>query len=246
MAMALMPTVEEGKQIRDVLLAGASGAIWGILVALVMWLWLNWDELSQDQAQFWIRRLLLVLALNLALSFGPGISWLGHLAGGFTGGLLLIALHWSLRRQIRGPLLILLLIVLLGGILPVGTKSFTSWKELKDRVQSQKERRIRSTYLTVRTNAQLLMDRYRNGLFLLDSKSPLVVKTTQDLERFQQDLQQIRQIADKNQDHAELGELLPRAEEFAQAFAEVLKTQNQPNLDRLVKAWDALQALPMK
>jgi hypothetical protein len=155
-------------------------------------------------------------------------------------------LHWSLRRQIRGPLLILLLIVLLGGILPVGTKSFTSWKELKDRVQSQKERRIRSTYLTVRTNAQLLMDRYRNGLFVLDSKSPLVVKTTQDLERFQQDLQQIRQIADKNQDHAELGELLPRAEEFAQAFAEVLKTQNQPNLDRLVKAWDALQALPMK
>ena len=76
LAMAIRP---------DSLLAGASGAIWGIQMSLFAWLFTFRRHLPADLAADWFRRLSVVFVLNAGVSFLPGISWEGHLGGGVAG-----------------------------------------------------------------------------------------------------------------------------------------------------------------
>ncbi len=58
----------------DLLLAGASGCIWGVLTSLVAWLSLYGDRLGPGASAAYLRRLMLVLLVNTVLSLLPGIS----------------------------------------------------------------------------------------------------------------------------------------------------------------------------
>jgi rhomboid protease GluP len=75
-AMALQPAA---------MLAGASGSIWGILVAVAVWLIRYRDHLPPGDAAAWLRRLALVIGVNAVISLAPGISWQGHLGGAVAG-----------------------------------------------------------------------------------------------------------------------------------------------------------------
>ena len=78
--------------------AGASGAIYGLFAACVIVL----RDLGLDP-----RTMLVTIAINLAISFAPGISLLGHLGGLIVGGLTALALVHAPRGANRTAVQIL-------------------------------------------------------------------------------------------------------------------------------------------
>ncbi|HEV3257090.1 MAG TPA: rhomboid family intramembrane serine protease [Gemmataceae bacterium] len=83
--------------------AGASGALWGIMASMGTWLFLNRNALPRALVATWTRQLLIVLALNVALTYGiPGISKGGHFGGGIIGLIAAVpldGLRWGRGRQ---------------------------------------------------------------------------------------------------------------------------------------------------
>ncbi|MBI2804525.1 MAG: rhomboid family intramembrane serine protease [Planctomycetes bacterium] len=67
--------------------AGASGCLFGIFVAMLVWFWFNYTYLPDGLVQAWKRNTVINVVLLLAINFFPGISWQGHF-GGAVGGLL--------------------------------------------------------------------------------------------------------------------------------------------------------------
>jgi len=116
-AMIHHPTVEATGA--SVTLAGASGAIWGVMASLVAWLVLFRPVLPRDLVADWTRRLALAFALNIGVSLIPGVSWEAHLGGGVAGfvaaGLLNAVRYGDRRRRIVATALLVLLPVAAGG-----------------------------------------------------------------------------------------------------------------------------------
>jgi membrane associated rhomboid family serine protease len=84
----------------ETLAAGASGAVWGLMVAeLVL---LLRPRVLFDDIVFHVNKwsVLQPLALNLFISLQPGIDLMAHLGGGVTGGLLMLS--GVLARDPRG------------------------------------------------------------------------------------------------------------------------------------------------
>ncbi|MFL5340918.1 MAG: rhomboid family intramembrane serine protease [Gemmataceae bacterium] len=77
-------------------LAGASGALWGIMTSLPVWLMLNRSHLPSALFREWMGQLTTVFILNLLLSFGiSGISWQAHLGGGAVGAIAAALLNYQ-------------------------------------------------------------------------------------------------------------------------------------------------------
>lgn len=68
--------------------AGASGAIFGLLGALLAGTWRNRRILDPRARQQIASSLATMLVLNIAISFLPGIGWSAHLGGAITGAIL--------------------------------------------------------------------------------------------------------------------------------------------------------------
>jgi rhomboid protease GluP len=83
LAMALDP---------NSLTAGASGAIWGLMTATLVWTVRYRVFLPEELARVWVGRLLMILGVNAVVSLIPGISWQAHLGGGIGGALAALAL----------------------------------------------------------------------------------------------------------------------------------------------------------
>lgn len=77
--------------------AGASGAIWGVMVSMAAWVMLNRKFLPQQLASAWLRQMFTVFMINVFISLMPGISAAAHFAGGGAG--LLIALLFHYQQQ---------------------------------------------------------------------------------------------------------------------------------------------------
>jgi rhomboid protease GluP len=73
--------------------AGASGCLFGIFVALVVWFWLNRQFLPERLIQVFKNNLATNVILLVAINFVPGISWQGHLGGAIGGLLAALLLH---------------------------------------------------------------------------------------------------------------------------------------------------------
>jgi membrane associated rhomboid family serine protease len=80
---------------------GASGALCGILAAMLAWVYVNRPYLPRDLAATWIRGILTNVILIVFISLIPGISWSGHFGGGVGG--LLAALPLTYNRFGEGP-----------------------------------------------------------------------------------------------------------------------------------------------
>lgn len=120
----------------DVLLAGASGAIWGVLASLLAWLLLFRSHLPPDVAADWARRLGVVFVLNAGVSLLPGVSWEGHLGGGIAGflsaGLLNTVRHGvPMRRRALALVCLLALPVACIGGLGAAIRHGEEWIELR-------------------------------------------------------------------------------------------------------------------
>jgi membrane associated rhomboid family serine protease len=67
--------------------AGASGALWGLLTSFGAWVYLNRRFLPPALASTWLRQVVIILVLNIGISFMGNISKEAHFGGGI-GGLL--------------------------------------------------------------------------------------------------------------------------------------------------------------
>jgi membrane associated rhomboid family serine protease len=120
LAMALSP---------DSLLVGASGAIWGVMMAALAWFMLYRDELPPEIAADSIRRLVLAIILNAGLSFLPGISWEGHLGGAVAGFVTAGLLNTIRVGKPRARLLAVVLLVALPGVCVGGLIASMKWSD---------------------------------------------------------------------------------------------------------------------
>jgi rhomboid protease GluP len=90
-AMVLRP-IEHGV---PVLLAGASGAVWGLMSALAVWVILNRRYLPRRLFSTWGRQILFAFAINIALTYymSGQISAEGHYGGGIVGAVCAVLLQ---------------------------------------------------------------------------------------------------------------------------------------------------------
>ncbi|AWM39575.1 hypothetical protein C1280_22975 [Gemmata obscuriglobus] len=135
LAMALEP---------NALLAGASGAIWGVQMSLFVWLYAFRDRLPTDVAADWFRRLMVVFLLNGAVSFLPNVSWEGHLGGGLAGlltaGLLNAARLGDRPRRLGAWLLLTMLPALcVAGVAgAMGAEGLPGWRKLRQQLAAER------------------------------------------------------------------------------------------------------------
>lgn len=99
----------------EAVLAGASGGIWGIQMAVVAWLISYARHLPGDWVRATGSRLGFAILINAAASAIPGIAWQAHLAGGIAGFIVAICANsirtgagW--RGWIAGAVLLLALV----------------------------------------------------------------------------------------------------------------------------------------
>lgn len=135
LAMALNPTVEGGAV---VMLAGASGAVWGVSTSLLAWLLIHGSRLPPVLAGDLFRRLCVMLAVNAAASFLPNVSWQAHLGGGVAGFVTAALLSAAAgrdrsRRLAAVAVLVLLPVVSVMGLL-TAVRSAPAWVALRERV----------------------------------------------------------------------------------------------------------------
>jgi len=116
--------------------AGASGSLWGLQSAVIVWLIRFREHLPPALFAEWMRRMLLVTGVNVVVSLTPSVSWEGHFAGGVVGFAAGVFLDWSRwgvgrRRYASGVLgLVALTVGMLGGLW-AGTYSLGEWKALR-------------------------------------------------------------------------------------------------------------------
>ena len=132
--MALHPmteTVEAGMS-RPVLLAGASGALWGVLMSVVVWLIRHRNELPEKVASDWGRKLAWAVLFNLVLSFAPGISVEAHFGGGVAGVILAFWFDRGWRpNRIISLLGVAVLTAVLVGVLYGFMRYSDDWRQLR-------------------------------------------------------------------------------------------------------------------
>ena len=116
------------------LVAGASGAIWGLMTSLAVWLFQYRQHFDANIAQEFGRRLAVAIILNGAVSFVPHVSWQGHLGGALGGVAMAIALDWIRpgyrRRTWAGVIAALLIpVAIVAALLAVALRS-DEWRPL--------------------------------------------------------------------------------------------------------------------
>ncbi|HEV3438915.1 MAG TPA: rhomboid family intramembrane serine protease [Gemmata sp.] len=121
---------------------GASGAIWGVLMSLVVWFVVFRSELPSDVVMDAARRLTVAIGVNVGLSFLPGISWESHLGGGVVGLVaagLLNAMRFGdhNRQRIALGLLFALPVMSIGGLMVVMGRG-ENWTEYRRQVAQEK------------------------------------------------------------------------------------------------------------
>jgi membrane associated rhomboid family serine protease len=176
LAMSLRP---------DTILAGASGAIWGIQMSLFAWLFTFRRHLPPDLANDWFRRLCVVFVLNAGISFLPNVSWEGHLGGGLAGfltaGLLNAARFGDRQRRVLAWLMLAFLPVLFVAGLAgaMDAKGMPGWQRLRQRLAATREaeqrRKIHDAESNYRTNVvPRLLDLAPNAVSKVETEAGLL------------------------------------------------------------------------
>lgn len=134
-AMAVRPV---GPGDVPVVVAGASGAIWGLMGAVLAWFVRYRHDLPPNVAADMGRRLAFSVLLNIGICLLPQVSWEGHVAGGFAGfvaaGLLDAArFNTRSRRLVAGVLVLLVAPAAVAGLV-LAMRYGDGWAPLRARV----------------------------------------------------------------------------------------------------------------
>ncbi len=105
----------------NILLAGASGCICGLIGSMLTWVLLNRPYLPREMASSWLGNTMTNIFLIAFISLLPHVSWQGHLGGGVGGALVAIPLTFSRfgegRQRLFGNIGMLLTPIIIGGVL---------------------------------------------------------------------------------------------------------------------------------
>jgi membrane associated rhomboid family serine protease len=162
-AMALRP-VEPTFGI-PVIVAGASGAFWGMMGSLAAWLLLYHRSLHREDARYFASRLGFALLLNIGISLLPGVSWEGHAGGGVVGFAAAVLLN-GVRTGRCGRRVVALLLLAAVPVACVGGLVWTmkvgeSWAPVRSRMMVRE-----AIAFTHRPAARDLVARAALGAFL--------------------------------------------------------------------------------
>ncbi len=115
--------------------AGASGAIWGLIGSLLVWLIGNREHLPPQLLKGMLNRVSLLVVLGVGISFLPGVGWAAHLGGAIMGFLLGAVFVYTKRKPKHGRWLAILASVLLTTLAIVGlviaSHRTESWKKIR-------------------------------------------------------------------------------------------------------------------
>ncbi len=121
----------------DVLLAGASAAVWGLLAAAGVWYVFYRRRLPEDLFYPAMNRLVMIVMINVVISLLPGISWSGHLGGALLGAGTALLMLWlrsaAPRRWLPLVALVVGLATLCGGALWLSMHYAPTWSGLRQR-----------------------------------------------------------------------------------------------------------------
>jgi rhomboid protease GluP len=95
---------------KAVVLAGASGALWGVMTSEIVWLLLYRSHLPPGQVRLWVQQVTFTMLLNVGVSMLPNVSAAAHFGGGAAGVLAAFLLRAHQfgsppRRSMAGVLL---------------------------------------------------------------------------------------------------------------------------------------------
>jgi membrane associated rhomboid family serine protease len=110
---------------RTGLTAGASGCLFGIFVAMIVWFALNHQHLPRNLIQAWSRNLGINVILLVVINFLPNVSWQGHLGGAVGGLLAALLLHVQRFHPVRAIRILALLGV---PLIPIGFFVAVLWQ----------------------------------------------------------------------------------------------------------------------
>ncbi len=131
-AMAIQPQTGADQV---VLVGGASGGLWGLLTAVTAWLLKNLRYLPPDTGPEWARKLTVVAAMNLLVSFAPGVSLAAHVGGALGGVLVALCLariRGDRRETAAAAAGLGLVCVAFAALLAVAMLRSDDWKDLRE------------------------------------------------------------------------------------------------------------------
>ena len=105
--------------------AGASGALFGIFAALVVWFLFNRRYLPERVEQSFSRNLGINLILLIAVNFMSNVSWQGHLGGAIGGLLAALLLH---VERFHSSAIVRTLAVFTLALVPIGFFAAMLWE----------------------------------------------------------------------------------------------------------------------
>ncbi len=147
-------------------LAGASGALWGVMASMAVWLVLNRSHLPAALTATWLRQLATVFVINTAISMMPGIGAAAHFGGGVVGAVVAVLLNeqrfgHGIRRGLGLIGLFALPLFCLGGLNYVRAndpqwQAFAQqWERHQQREKERHERRdLQEEYLNPAAQAE--------------------------------------------------------------------------------------------
>jgi membrane associated rhomboid family serine protease len=129
----------------SVLGGGASGALWGLLAAFGAWVFLNRAFLPPALASTWLRQIVIILVLNVGISFMPGISKEAHFGGGIGGLIVATLLNYGrfaggLWRWLALAGVVLLPVIAVGALVQT-QKSNPRWRGAAGAVGDAQEKK---------------------------------------------------------------------------------------------------------
>jgi membrane associated rhomboid family serine protease len=124
-------------------LAGASGAIWGLMTSLVAWFWINHSHIKSEQLANRVPNFAVLFVINVGISFLPGISASAHFGGGIVGfvvGSLLLVQRYAVppRRTVATVLISLMPFICFAAVAEVMEKD-PRWQRIKADEQARRD-----------------------------------------------------------------------------------------------------------
>lgn len=222
--------------------AGASGSIWGVMMAVVAWLVRYREHLPPEVVSSWLRRLALVIGVNALVSFVPGISWQAHLGGavaGFFGAIFLdLTRPGANRRQLAVGLggLVMLLAVAAGG-LAAAMRYADDWKALRTVKAIQQVREGLAEGISVPTPAGVLAVHQQVSVALI-ARGESVTAAREEVQRLRNEVGRAEgrtpQLGEK------WGEYLAAVRQYADLADELLAVRHFPTPDETKALTDQL------
>jgi membrane associated rhomboid family serine protease len=228
------------------LLAGASGAIWGLMMSPLVWVYFNRQFLPKSTVRDWLSQWWMIVLCNVVISFLPGISAAAHFGGGAVGLLVSVLLHYErfgsqIVRQLATATMLLIPVVCFGAI-HSARENDPRWIRLGQVGQANQ---IRGELKEFRQQAKPLFDLFGKQFDQLDQEMsgliqrPKEKRTDDELntakakpnEMNQQMVPLIPLLAGDANDAAALGELKQIGAEYLRATQQLLD-EFAPLLDR--------------